>query len=549
MQRIVVFGAVLALSLSSPPANAQDDGTTFKPDELPASWPTAASNTRETPSKNANTGRTAVLLKALKDPRLTLFKVSRAFLPGRAGSAPKLVDATDAWLVLKDGRITEFLKEPTSPVKIREDQVKAKLVDLAKDWPSSFAMPGICDADSRWFRIRREYADTGANEAVRAAEDLETWQKGWRDVLRQGGVTTLFVPASQVSRTSGPGALLALDTGNGVTVESKDGALFFRAATLKTRGNSLSRASVAKALDSAMDAATKYEKARKKWKKDVAEYKKKRKAFLAYYKLHPMKKGDANDAATPRPRRSGRRFRPTRAQMMMLMKLPPAERGAAIAKLRAAAQGGAKKPTTGKKTAAKKNTAGKAPPRPKWPKQPAVSRAKEALLEVLHGKRALRIEAHRAAEIRAILKVTQDNSIDKIAIVGATEAWKVAKELRVAGASVVLRPESVPTRGIDALEDHMATNAARLAREGVPVAFGSAGTWRARWLPLLAARAVAEGMSEAQALQGLTQNALDSAGLGNAKTGLVVFTGSPLSSTSRVLCVAREHVQMIGDSK
>ena len=152
---------------------------------------------------------------------------------------------------------------------------------------------------------------------------------------------------------------------------------------------------------------------------------------------------------------------------------------------------------------------------------------KEELLRILDGKRTLRIEVHRHREIEAVLALAKKFEIADITLVGATEAWKVAKAIRSAGARVVLSPQNPPS-SFDTLPEHHAANAAKLASAGVPVAFGSAGKESGAFLSLIAARAVAHGMSEAQALQALTQNSLEACGSTKTDLGVVVFSNHAL---------------------
>lgn len=546
--------------LSVPSLHSQQDPGTFRPDALPRSWPVEAT-TKTAAASTAPRASEAEIRQLLGNATVTLVRANQVFLPGEGGKAPRLVDGTDAWLVLEAGKVTGLVREPAEPVEIAPDAVKARMLDFTKDHPQSFAMPGLVDADSRWFLSSEDQRDKGTNAAVRAADLLETWEEGWEGLVREGGVTTVFVPASTASQSSGPGALVSLDIEHGARIQSNKGAVYFSLATLATKGTNLTRHSVAKALKTALEDAKKYREAQEKWQKDLQEYKKKRVAFLEYYKKNPLKPGEKvkEEPGQRRGRRGrgGRRGPMTKEQLeRMLERIPPAQRERfrkrweeRMKRMKEEAAAQAKESATPKADATKKDPK-KAPPRPAYPKKYVQDKAKEALLRVLDGKLALRVEAHRASEICALLEVAREFELAKLILVGATEAWRVAADLRLAGVAVVLSPHSLPDRGLELLDEHWATSAAELAAHGVRVAFGSAGKRRGRWLPVFAARAVAHGMPLEQALQGLTQNALYASGVDGQTAGVVVFSEEPWSAATKVLCVAKNRgVQMLGERK
>lgn len=66
------------------------------------------------------------------------------------------------------------------------------------------------------------------------------------------------------------------------------------------------------------------------------------------------------------------------------------------------------------------------------------------VVEVLDGKRPLRVRAERAADIRALIEIVSGTEI-KLVIEGGTEAWRVADELAKAKAGVILRAGTPPS--------------------------------------------------------------------------------------------------------
>lgn len=484
-----------------------------------------------------------------KDRAVTFVSAGTLFVPGRNGSGPRLVSGEKHWLVYRRGELLGLVEQPEGGMKPGQP---AKLLDYRKEHPDSFAMPGIVDADSRWFRAAKDMSDRSADPTAKATDGLETWQKGWKELLVDAGVTTVFVPTSVMAQTTGEGALIGLTTREPSVLA--DGALSWRLSSPQTSGTNLTRSNVTKGLAAAFSAARKYDEAKEKHAKSVEEFEKKRKEFLAYYKKNPLKKGEEVKTAAPQPTRARRGRLPRTAEELerLLQRVPPAMRDRVRkqmeAQMKAAAD--AEKAAKAKAAAAAKpakpdpkaGTAKKAPPKPTRPKPFKRDEKNEALLRVLAGKSALRIEVHRAGEIKALLDLAEEESIERIVIVGATEAWKVAKDLRVAGAQVVLRPEALPTKGFDTLPEQLAASAAKLTAEGVAVAFGSAGRARGRNLPLVAARAVANGMDETDALQALTQGGIEMSGVApetSVDTGIVVWSGHPLATTSRPIAVVR----------
>ena len=524
---IATVGALLSLALSS--VTAQDTK--------------AASS----PSKDD-----AQIRKLAASADVVLVRAAHVFVPGRDGKTPRIHKGEKAWLAYRGGRWLGLFAEPADGLG---DDPKAKVLDFTKDHPESFAMPGLVDADSRWFKSSADISDSRAAANARSRDSLELWQKGWKELPRRG-VTTVFVPASTSASLSGQGALVGLDPETGAK-GLRDGALLSRVSSLQSRGNNLTRKAVTRSLESSFEAAKKYKEAKDKWKKSLEEYKKKRKEFLAFYKKNPLKPGQKAPSSTPTRRSSlGRRrgVPRTKAELeKMLERFPPAvrdrmrQRLEAMMKAQADAAkkaGAAKKPTTAKPDA--KKSSKKAPPRPKYPKPPKKDPVKEELLRILDGKRTLRIEVHRHREIEAVLALAKKLEIADITLVGATEAWKVAKAIRSAGARVVLSPQNPPS-SFDTLPEHHAANAAKLASAGVPVAFGSAGKESGAFLSLIAARAVAHGMSEAQALQALTQNSLEACGSTKTDLGVVVFSNHALASDARAICITRgREVRMLG---
>jgi len=164
----------------------------------------------------------------------------------------------------------------------------------------------------------------------------------------------------------------------------------------------------------------------------------------------------------------------------------------------------------------------------------------EALIPVVEGRMPLMADVHRAADIRAVLRLAREERI-KLILNGAEEGWKVAPEIAAAGAPVILNP--IADRPVD-FETLGSTleNAARLQAAGVTIAIeGQGGANRAHEARYNAGNAVAHGLAPAAALAALTINPAKMFGVadrvGSLEPGkdadLVVWSGDPFEPLSR----------------
>ena len=158
----------------------------------------------------------------------------------------------------------------------------------------------------------------------------------------------------------------------------------------------------------------------------------------------------------------------------------------------------------------------------------------EALQPVLRGELPLVVEAHRASDIRAALRIADEYGL-RLIVQGGTEAWMVRTELARAGVPVIVKvlnnlPGSFETLG--ARYD----NAALLRQAGVQVALTSGETHNARNVKQEAGNAVAYGLPHQEALRAITLYPAQIWGLGDrygslevGKVGnVVVWDGDPL---------------------
>ncbi len=186
-----------------------------------------------------------------------------------------------------------------------------------------------------------------------------------------------------------------------------------------------------------------------------------------------------------------------------------------------------------------------APKRPTWPKPPPPDPQREALLQVVDGELPLRVEAHRADELRAAVRLQREREIPVLVLEQAHGAASVADQLAERGIAVVLTdvlpvPFEPP---YDAFEP--ATLPAKLHAAGVSFAIASGRDAYSPLLPLLAAAAVGGGLPREHALRAITLTPAEILGVANETGSLqpgkladVVVTDRPLfQSDSRILMV------------
>ncbi len=168
----------------------------------------------------------------------------------------------------------------------------------------------------------------------------------------------------------------------------------------------------------------------------------------------------------------------------------------------------------------------------------------EALVPVIQGKTPLLVRAHRASDIRQVLKLAADEKV-KVIIEGAEEGWLAADDLAKAGVPVLIDPESALPDRFEDLGSRL-DNAARLQAAGVLVGIeGSRAFFNLRQERFNAGTAVANGLPYAAALAAVTVNPARIWGLadhtGSIEPGkdadLVIWSGDPFETTSYATAV------------
>jgi imidazolonepropionase-like amidohydrolase len=188
----------------------------------------------------------------------------------------------------------------------------------------------------------------------------------------------------------------------------------------------------------------------------------------------------------------------------------------------------------------------------KKPRRPKFDENKAMLARVAEGELPLVVEIHRAAEIRNLLKGTEQFGRLRLVLAGGSEAMYCAKELSERGVSVIVWPSLRGTGANDEFSGDDLSLAASLSAAGVKVLLGTGGrnSTSTRDLPLLAELAVGHGLAREEAFEALTLGAartFDVADrLGSVEVGkdadLLVLDGLPLepnTTVQYVLCGGR----------
>jgi imidazolonepropionase-like amidohydrolase len=163
-----------------------------------------------------------------------------------------------------------------------------------------------------------------------------------------------------------------------------------------------------------------------------------------------------------------------------------------------------------------------------------------ALIPAARGQQLMVIEAHRAADLNAIMDFVEQNPGLRIAIAGADEGWRVAPRLAALRIPVMVDSYSNLPASF-AQMSATSENAARLSEAGVSVSIVSFDdpTHQAQLARQVAGNAVAAGMPLTKALLSITSAPAAIYGMRDmgvlapgARADVVAWDGDPLEITS-----------------
>jgi len=176
----------------------------------------------------------------------------------------------------------------------------------------------------------------------------------------------------------------------------------------------------------------------------------------------------------------------------------------------------------------------------------------EALIPVVEGRLPLMVNADRASDIEAVLRLAREVNV-KVIIAGGAESWEVADKLAAANVPVVVGSMANIPESFAALGSRQDTPALlqRARAKVVLIANGSGGeeVFNVRNLKYDAGVAVAYGMSWDDALRAITLTPAEVMGVANRvgslqagrDANIVVWSGDPFEFATRV-----EHVFIRG---
>ncbi len=165
-----------------------------------------------------------------------------------------------------------------------------------------------------------------------------------------------------------------------------------------------------------------------------------------------------------------------------------------------------------------------------------------ALVPVVRGEQPLYVAVHRAADIRAVLALTEEFPNLDLVLVGAAEGWLVAREIAQAGVPVIANGLSDLPETFEMLAATQ-SNIGRMVDAGVTVAINAAEMENTRRLPQYAGNLVAlsrvpgaSGLSWGRAFAAISSIPAQISGMGGeagvlapgALGDIVMWDGDPL---------------------
>ena len=168
----------------------------------------------------------------------------------------------------------------------------------------------------------------------------------------------------------------------------------------------------------------------------------------------------------------------------------------------------------------------------------------EALLPVIHGQLPVMISVYAEKDIKEVIKFVQEEKLKAI-LYGVHDGWKVADEIAQAGLPVILDSlYNQPARWEDGY-DALYRNPALLVKAGVKIAFSTQSASLAKDLPWHAAKAVAFGLDQKEALKAVTINTAEIFGLGDQMGSLEKGKLANIVLTDGDLLEIKRHVKYL----
>ena len=357
---------------------------------------------------------------------------------------------------------------------------------------------------------------------------------------RQGGVTTVLFG----STGSSPTPLVAFKLGDTLRVLKDPAALRFKVEGNLTSTVPALKRSLTKA-KAYVDSWTRYEEQQQAYQKQLKEYE----AALAKYNA-AKKAAEAKAAAEAAKKEKAEKEKETSNKDGKKTdddKKPGATSGSKDEKdedQKAEDKKSEEKKDEDKKDEDQKDTPAaselKEPVKPKEPKKPTSSANLEPYRALFAGQIPALVEANKANELRAAIKLLRDEFKLRVILTGVSDAIRVADLLAEKEVGVAVGPTLVRT-----VDRELVNLPQVLANRQIPFAFRSQATTCVKSLPLAVTYSVRKGLAASDALTGLSFGAAKLLSLeqqlGSIAVGkdadLVVLSGPPFELSSRVLAV------------
>jgi len=173
----------------------------------------------------------------------------------------------------------------------------------------------------------------------------------------------------------------------------------------------------------------------------------------------------------------------------------------------------------------------------------------KALLPVLGGEKPIVVNAHRANDIRQMLKLANDYDL-KMIISGAQEAWLVKQEIAAANVALMLDPYSNLPSKFETIGNRI-DQMTLLHNAGIPMMISAGGSHNAYTVRQVAGNAAAYGLPKDVALASISKTPAQWLGIGatygtlesGMDADIVVWDGDPLevtTSADRVFIAGKE---------
>ncbi len=400
-------------------------------------------------------------------------------------------------------------------------------------------VPAFIEARTDAFLVASDRSPEALSGADLARDGLDLYHPDLGRTL-EGGVVAAFTAPRTAGTTAGRGVVIRL--GGEDDVETLDDGEHVCFALGRPRSRVASTRDVHdawKAVKKLLEDAKTYAADWTKYEEELASWEKAMKAFRT-------SGAESRPAAASRPAEGGSQPRSAgggRGGRTGRVELPPEfrtwsreQRAEYLRKLAAERQGGGAQ----REVAAESAPADGAPPKPK---KPAKDAAKDALRAVLAGKNRLRIEAHDRLAVEYALRIADEFAVP-ILLEGLSDAGDMADEIARRRIPALV----VPGPALDATEvaarGRRADLPAVLHRAGVKVVLTTLGEGGRDVASLReqAALAVQGGLSEAEALRGVTLYAAEVLGIEDRlgsigkdrEATFVVLRGDPLDPLAEV---------------